>query len=41
MRLRNTLMKITVKEKYEEMVISKQYTNENKKKLKKNINQDF
>ena len=33
-------MKITVKEKYEEMDISKQYTNENKKKLKKN-NQNF
>ena len=33
-------MKITVKEKDEEMDISKQYTNENKKKLKKN-NQNF
>ena len=33
-------MKMTVKEKYEEMDISKQYTNENKKKLKKN-NQNF
>lgn len=30
-------MKITVKQKYEEMVISKQYTNENKKKLKKTL----